>query len=191
MKAEPENLTAQQSLDIITAMIRQAKGNARRNGFHYLLWGWVAVVANLGMYGLSVMGYPHPYFVWAITIPAWVISIVKGYRDGRARPTTTHFDRVNKWLWLSFGIVIFTCVAFGGRINYQLNPLIIIICTIPTLVSGVVLRFAPLMLGGASFWVFGIIGFLVPVHVQPLVGAAAVLCGYLVPGYMLGKKKDD
>ena len=190
MKTEPENLTAQQSLDIITTMIRQAKGKVQRNGFHFLLWGWVVVIANLGMYTLTRTGYAHPYLIWSITIPAWIISLYKGYRDGRAENVTSHLDMVTLWLWLCFGITIFTIVAFGHKINYQINAIVVLISAIPTFVSGVVLRYRPLMFGGASFWVFGIISFLVPMDTQPLVGAVAVLCGYLVPGYLLKNKKD-
>lgn len=191
MKTQPENLTAQESLDIITAMIRQAKGNAERNGFHFLLWGWVVVIANLGMYALHLLNYPHPYVVWVITIPAWMISLYKGYRDSREQRITTHFDRVTMWLWLTFGVCIFTLVAFGSKINYQLNPLIITMCAIPTFVSGVLLKFKPLIFGGCAFWIFGIVSFLSPIDLQPLVSAAGILCGYLVPGYLLRKKTSQ
>jgi hypothetical protein len=190
MKTPSENLTAEQSLDIITTMIQAAKGNARKNSFHFLLWGWVVVIANLGMYALTQLNYPHPYVVWVITIPAWVISLYKGYRQGKTQHVSTHLDTVSLWLWLTFGICIFTVVAFGNRINYQINPLIITISTLPTFVSGIILRFKPLMLGGISFWIFGIVSFLCPTEIQPLIGAAAIFCGYLVPGYLLKNKKD-
>jgi hypothetical protein len=46
------------------------------------------------------------------------------------------------------------------------------------------------MFGGIAFWIFGIIIFLTPMEVQPLIGALAVFCGYLIPGYLLRNKKD-
>jgi hypothetical protein len=191
MKTESENLTAQQSLAIITAMIHEAKGRARKNAFHFLLWGWVIVVANLGMYTLTKLGYPYPYAVWGITIPAWIISMYKGFKQEREKQASTHFDKVTLGLWISFGITVFTIVAFGHKLNYQINPLIITVSAIPTFVSGVLLKFKPIMFGGAAFWVFGIIGFLTPVETQPLIGAVAILCGYLVPGYLLRSKKEN
>jgi hypothetical protein len=190
MKPESENLTAQQSLDIITAMIQEAKGKARRNAFHFLLWGWVMVLANLGMYALTKFGYPYPYIIWTITIPAWIISFYKSFRQEKEEQTTTHLDKLSMWLWICFGVTTFTVVVFGHKLNYQINPLITTICAIPTFVSGVMLRFKPMMFGGAAFWVFGIIGFLIPFETQPLIGGLAILCGYLVPGYLLKSKKD-
>jgi hypothetical protein len=189
MKTESENLSAQQSLDIITSMIREAKGNVQQNGFHFLLWGWVVAAADLGMYLLSKLEYSHPYVVWAITIPAWIVSMWVGFRQGKSERKTTHLNSINGWLWICFGICIFTLIAFGGKLNYQLNPLIITICAIPTFMSGIIIRFRPLMLGGAVLWAAGIISFLTPMENQPLIGAAAIVCGYLVPGYLLRTKK--
>lgn len=190
MKNEPENLTAQESLGIITAMIRQAKGNARRNSFHFLLWGWVVVAANLGMYLLAALDYAHPYVVWLITIPAWIVSFVKGYRDKRSEPVYTHLDRATMWLWIMLGLAIVTFVVMGHRINYQINPAVITVSAIPTFVSGVLLRFKPLMYGGVSFWIFGLVCFTVPYDMQPLISAVAIICGYLVPGYLLRGRED-
>ncbi|HEY0740744.1 MAG TPA: hypothetical protein VGD40_04745 [Chryseosolibacter sp.] len=186
---EENSLTAQESLDIITSMIREAKGNMSRNGFYFLLWGWVIIIANLGMYALQKVGYQYFYIVWAITVPAWIISMVRGFREGKAQHKTTHLDTISMWVWVTFGITIFTLVAFGSKINYQLNPVILTISSIPTFLSGVLIRFKPLMLGGISFWIFGIISFLTPVETQPLVGALAILCGYIVPGYILKTKE--
>lgn len=187
MKTEAP-MTAQESLDLITSMIQEAKGNIRRNGFHFMLWGWVVVIANLGMFVLEQLDVPYPYAIWVITIPAWVISLVKGYRQGQEERSTSHLDRITMWLWISFGITIFTLVAFGYRINFQLNPVILLVTAIPTFLSGIMIRFKPLVIGGISFWVFGIVSFLVPTETQPLIGAVAIICGYLVPGHLLQGK---
>jgi hypothetical protein len=191
MKHESENLTAQQSLDIITSMIRQTKGNARQNSFHFLLWGWIVVLANLGMYTLNYLEYERPYIVWLITIPAWFLSFYVGCNRQRRERVFTHYDLLHLSLWLSFGVCIFTIVAFGYKLNFQINPLILTLSSIPTFLSGILMRFRPFMVGGICFWIFGVIGFLTPVEFQPLVGAVAVSCGYLIPGYMLRAKKSE
>ncbi|HEX5168990.1 MAG TPA: hypothetical protein VFW11_07435 [Cyclobacteriaceae bacterium] len=187
---DDKNLTAHESLEIITAMIRQAKGNARDNAFYFLLWGWVVTLANIGMYLLIQLNYPRPYVVWSIVIPAWIFTMYKGVKQGRNESAMTHLDRISAWLWVSFGIVVFTLIAFGYKINFQLNPLILIVAAIPTLVSGIILRFNPLIIGGILFWFFGIVNFLLPMPYQNLLGALAIICGYLIPGYMLKSKNE-
>jgi hypothetical protein len=185
MKATTENLSPEQSLDLIASMILEAKGKVQKNNFFFLLWGWVIVLANAGMYSLTQLGYEHPYVVWAITIPAWIITLIKGFNKGKTNASATHFDKVSGWLWICFGISISILIAFGYKINYQLNPLILTVTAIPTFVSGLIIKFKPLMIGGITFWIFGILGFLVPMETQPLIGAVAVICGYLIPGYLL------
>ena len=190
MKGNTEELTARQSLDIISDMIREAKGNIQRNNFFFLFWGWVVVVANVGMYTLTQLRIDRPYAVWAITIPAWIYTLYKVLGRKGTESVTTHFDRISGWLWISYGITIFCLVFFGYRINYQLNPVILTISAIPTIVSGVILNFRPLIIGGVIFWMGGATAFLLPTAVQPLVGALAITCGYLIPGYMLRNKRE-
>lgn len=189
MKQESETLSAQQSLHIIAEMILQAKGKIQRNNFFFLFWGWVIVAANIGMYTLTHLHYGRPYVVWLITIPAWIYTLYRVFTNEKRKDATSHFDRISGWLWMCYGISIFALVFFGFKINYQLNPVILIISAIPTIVSGVILNFKPLIVGGATFWIFGIVCFLVSMETQPLIGAIAILCGYLIPGYLLKAKE--
>src|SRR5690606_36561120 len=115
------------------------------------------------------------------------IKAAKGSSD---RGSVSHFDRITSCLWIMFGVVIFTLVFLGSTINYQLNPVILLIGSLPTLVSGIMIRFKPPILGGLIFWVSGIVSFLVSREFQPLVGAAAIIGGYLIPGYLLKNSKD-
>lgn len=190
MKPEHENLSADQSLDIITQMIRQAQGNVKSNGFYFLLWGWVVAFANIGMFALIQLEYARPYVVWVITIPAWLWSMYYGYKHSQRERLVTHMDRITMWLWISYGICIFTLVFFGRTINWNLNPVIILMTALPTFISGIVIRFKPLIIGGVSIWFFGVVCFLSDFEYQNLVGALAVITGYLIPGYVLKGKKD-
>lgn len=191
MKTDDDALTTQQSISIITEMINNAKGNVKENSIYFLLWGTVITVADVGMFTLTKISYPYPYIVWLISIPAWILTMVMGYKQGKRARATSHLDRISAWSWFTFGIVIFTLVAFGGMINWQLNPVIMLMSAIPTVVSGVVIKFKPLIIGGVCFWIFGILCFLVPEPWHFLVGAAAVIAGYLIPGFMLRYKKQN
>lgn len=191
MKTEDETLSTQESLAIITEMIKQAKGNAMGNSVYFLLWGTVVAIANLGMFTLIQLNYRHPYIVWLIALPAWFITIYIAYRHSKKAGVTSHLDRITVWLWFSFGIVIFTLIGFGKMINFQLNPVILLFSALPTLVSGIIIKFRPLIIGGISFWIFGILCFLVGTPWQYLLGAIAVTTGYLIPGFILRNKKES
>ncbi len=181
-----KELTPQQSIEVITAMIQQAKGNLRQNSFYFLLWGWTIVIANMGVYLLiRFTDVANPYLVFLITLIAAIISLIYGARQRRKAKVSTHLDSIYSWLWIGFGINCFIFCFFGQQIGWQLNAVIITMCAVPTLLSGVALRFNPLIFGGLAFWVFGIIIFFASNETQFLLAAVAIIVGYLVPGYML------
>jgi hypothetical protein len=185
MSSEKE-LSPQQSLDLITTMINQAQGKMRKNSFYFLLWGWTVMIANFGMYGLMrFTDYPHPYFVWVITLPAWIITMIYGSRQDKEAAVNTHLDKINMWLWISYGVSILPILIFMREINFNINPLILLLTAVPTFITGIMLRFKPLLFGGLNFWIFGIVAFLVDAQTQYLLGGVAIFFGYLVPGYLL------
>jgi len=191
MEEQKQPLSAQQSLDIITAMISQAKGNVSANSFHFLLWGWTIVIANVGVYiMLRFTNIHNATSIFMITILSAIASFVYGMRQSRNATSKTILDVANMWIWICYGVICFTFVAFGYKTNWQINPILITVGSIPTFVTGIMLRFKPLMFGGAALWVCGIILFLLPVDLQFLFSAIAVTLGYLVPGYMLRKSNN-
>ncbi len=181
-----KELTPQQSLDVITSMIQQAKGNMQKNSFYFLLWGWTIVIANLGVYLLiKFTDVTNPYHMFLITLVSAIISAIYGFQKGKQVVVTTHLGSIYKWLWIGFGVNCLIFWFFGGKMGWQLNAVITSMCAVPTLLSGVLLKFKPLVIGGIVFWVFGAIIFMVETETQFLLSAVAVTLGYLVPGYML------
>jgi hypothetical protein len=191
MERENQILSTEQSLDIITNMIRQAHGTVKRNSVYLILWGIVIILANLGMFVLMWVEYSQPYLVWLIAVPAWVATFYISYKHGQEARMSSHLDRVNSFLWYSYGVIIFTIVVFGFKINYQLNPIILLVSAVPAFVSGTIIKFRPLIFGGVFFWLFGIICFLIGGPWQYLVGAVAVATGHLIPGLLLRNKNDE
>lgn len=190
MENRTKPLTTEESLHIISSMIRQTKGNFQDYSFHFLLWGWVIAFINLGIYLLiNFSNFSAPYFLWALSIPAAIVSFWYGWRQGRKARVRTHLDSVNSSMWICYGVLTFTLVVFGGKLNWQLTPLILLITALPTLISGIILRFRPLMYGSIIFWLMGIFGFMVTFEVQHLLAALAITLGYLLPGYLLKKSK--
>ena len=183
-------LTPEESLAVITSMILQSKGHVQKSSFYFLLWGWTFAIANLGVFVLLTYStLENPFLVFGLTIPSAFISVIHGIRQGKQIVAPTLLDNINKWLWSGFGITCLIFAFFGERIGWQINPVIITMCAVPTFLTGIMLRFKPLMWGGVVFWVAGIASFLAPVSIQFLLAAAAVTFGYLVPGYMLKKSE--
>lgn len=192
METDNKNLSAEQSLSIISNMIQQAQGNVRGNSFFFLLWGWVIAAANFGMYYLiEYTDYAKPHLVWLIVIPAGIASAIYGSKLDRQYKTRTHIDTIYNWLWVSYAIAIIPLWVFGHKINYMINPVVLVFTAVPTFLSGIIVRFTPLLIGGACFFGFGIACFFVEGTTQLLIGGVAIVCGYLIPGYLLRSIKGS
>ena len=186
---EEQNLTSEQRIAIIEQMIHTAKGNISDGSFHFLLWGWVIALANLGHYLVAVYtNYSHPELIWVICFPAAIISGIYGHNQSKKAMMSTYTDRISKWLWVGLFPCIIVIIFFGSKINFMINPIIMLLTGYVTFQSGIIIKFKPLAIGGIIFWCASIIGFMMTNENQTLVSAIAVVLGYLVPGYQLKSK---
>ncbi len=192
METKHDNLNPQQSLEIISTMINQVKGNIRSSSFYFLLWGWVITFCNLGMYYFfKYTEYQKQApLVWTLSIPAWIITMIYASRQEKKAGVVTHLDRVSMWLWIGMAITILPAWIFGAQTNWMVNAIILMPVGMATFLSGIIIRFRPLILGGITFWIAGTLCYIVGPIEQYLVGAIAMIFGYLVPGYLLKKSNQ-
>ena len=90
MENKTDNLNPQQSLELITNMIRQTQGNVSGSSFYFLLWGWVITLCNFGMYYfLNFTEYQrYAPIVWTLCIPAWIVTMIYGSNNYHPRGLT-------------------------------------------------------------------------------------------------------
>jgi hypothetical protein len=67
----------------------------------------------------------------------------------------------------------------------------LLIAGIATTTSGLSIRFKPLVIGGISFFIFSIITTFVSNEYIALFVGVAIICGYLIPGYLLKSAKEQ
>ncbi len=186
-----QELTEKESFGLITEMISRAQNNYKSGAsFHFLLWGWVVMLANLGNYFLETYTtFEHPYIVWVASFPAGIISAVYGAKQSKSRSVTTHLDKLYGQVWIAVGVGILTVILFMGRLSFNHNAVILLFAGIGTYITGQLLRFTPLILGGVALGLASILAFNVSVVDQYLVGAIGIFLGYLIPGYILKNKE--
>lgn len=188
MKQEKEHLTSEESLEIITRMIKTAQGNVKAGAFYFLFWGWIAIIASLAHFYLDMYtDYPAPYMVWLIGIPGWIVTMLYSYKKASAARVKTYSDNLIMWTWIGFGFSILVVIFAGQHINFQITPLIMLFAGLCTFITGLIIRFKPLIIGGSSFWIFTPIAFYLPMVYSPLIMALGIAFGYLIPAYILKK----
>lgn len=185
-------LTKEESLLIITKMIRQSKYNVQQSSFHLLLWGWVTTLAYLGQYLLTVYSdFARPEMVWMVCIPAGIVSGIYGYRFRSKAVITTHLDYIYGNVWLGFLLPFLAILFFGSKIGYEnITGMILMLAGSAVFISSRLLKHFPTLLGAIILWTAAFLSLTYNTEVQYLFGAMGTLFGYLMPGYFLRKKEQ-
>ena len=144
-----KSLSPQESLGLIADAITKTKDNIRKNSFGFLLWGWLIAIASFAYFLLYHYTGTQYYFVpFPILASIGIFATISSLKKGNSEMTLTYATYFINKMWIvlgiSFIIVVFINVMQGKMpFTYTL-----IIAGIGTLVSGWVMKFLPLIVGG-------------------------------------------
>lgn len=193
MSTEKE-LTPQASLQLIEGMLNQAKNRFSDNSFLYLLWGWVIFFSAIGHFILlKTQWLKHPEIIWMSTWVAVVLQIIVLRKQQKKDTVKTYADEIISYIWSAFGIsgLCLAIIIVGWRdvISWPVSySFILMLYGIPTFLSGAVMRFKPLMIGGVGCWILAAVSAFVPTLYILLLLALAVVMAWIIPGYLLKAK---
>lgn len=189
---ENEELTPEQGFHIIQQMIDSAKKEISDNGFFYLLWGYLVFVAAVGHFIMLKMEYPFSFITWPILMPlGGIVSIIHGIISGKKhkKQARSWVDHIFVYTWIAFGVCLFIILFMGGKIGWEVvYPMVMLLYGIGTFISGGIMKFKPLIIGGIVCWVISFIAFYVSFEQQLILLVIAILSAYILPGHMLKYK---
>ncbi|HEY0040508.1 MAG TPA: hypothetical protein VGB71_07590 [Flavisolibacter sp.] len=187
-----ENFSPQQSLQLIESMIKKVRSDIGANRFYFLLWGWTTFFAILSQFFLKVfIEYQHHYLVWLCVIPVIIITNVRSKKNSREKHSTYVGESMKHlWIGLAFSFFVLSIIiSFSPGGWYIAYPFFILFYGLGTFVSGMFLKFRPLIIGGIFNWILACICVLLPYDYQLLVAAAAILTSYIIPGHIIEPSK--
>ena len=188
-----ENFSPQQSLELIRSMIDKTRANLSENRFYFLLWGWVTFSAILAQFFLKVvLGYEHHYLVWLVTFPTVVITMINSSKR-KNNSVRTYIGESMSYLWTGIGISFFVLSFIVSNSTDGWNyayPFFILFYGLGTYVSGKILQFRPLIIGGILNWSLAIACVFVHFDYQLLITAAAIFTSYIIPGHLFQKNRS-
>lgn len=184
---EQNNFSPTDSLRLIQDMIGKSKSQFTDNAYYFLMWGWLVLLASLLQYVLFVwVKVNWHYLAWLLIVPAVVVTIVRSTRQEAKRTVVSYVEESMGALWMGIGISFNALMAIFFIIGWQhAYPFFILMYGIGTFISGGIIRFKPLQVGGAICWVLAVVTALLAYEHQILMLAFAVLISYLIPGYLL------
>lgn len=189
MESEEKLMTGEESLKVISAMINKTRMDLSQSVFHFLFWGWLLLACSLSEFILwKVTDWTNVWYIWFFVIPGAFVSVIYGFVRGRKQRVYTYATSIYVWTWFSFlfaSLVFFVVNAdnYGSITKYML-----LIVAMPTLISGTIIRFRPLIWGAASLWVLALVAHFGGETVSGLAMPVAMITGFLIPGYLLKRQ---
>jgi hypothetical protein len=188
---ENEHFEPVQSLQLIESMINKARNRFGEDGHLYLLWGWVILGCSLLHFVFLQYGlFERPEWVWGLTWLAFIYQMFYLAKKAKKISVSTYTDDILKAIWLVFvscGILLGLVAAKSGS-WIIIYPLILMLYGVPTILSGTVLRFRPLVAGGIVCWVLSVLSLFLPLQYNLLMIALAVIAAWIIPGYLMKQK---
>jgi hypothetical protein len=186
-----QSLTPKESLDIIARAILRTKENIRDLSFCFLLWGWILTVASLASFGLlAFTGFQYSFLPFPVlALGGVVITVVYLTRRIKRSDTESYVNYFLIRLWVVVGFCFPVSVFVSTAQGLHPATFTLLLAGLGTLVSGLVMSFRPLALGGTVFLLSSIASVYVSRENTLLLIAGAVVVGYLIPGYLLKYSK--
>lgn len=187
MEKDDQDFSPHESLLLIRSMIETTKHSISDKSHYYLLWGWAVMIGCFIQYLLmAVFNYAHHYYAWFITPVALVCQILFIIKDKRKERVRTFINEANAHLWMIIGLSFIPLFFIFSKIGWMYCfPIYILIYGIGTSVSGSLIKFKPLIIGGIANMVLSTITVYLRNDLQILMTAFAILISYIIPGHLL------
>lgn len=181
-------LSKEESLSIIHQMINQAKANITDNGFHWLLWGILLFLTSVATYIFIDIGSENIFLGWNIFGILTILLLTFDMLKPKKIKVRTYMDELMQYVDIAFIVSMFIIIL---SINVAVSPnagfgYLLMIFAFLMLVRGGLLKSRSLMVGAIVNWAGAVaIFFNKEFKYDMLIMAAAVLIGYIIPGFIL------
>ena len=205
-------LTEQESLAVISEMIKQARNNFQKgSGNSMIFYGFVVSVLAiinviLAFVFIKLNIAPNlTFWIWCLMIPAFYVGHLIDKKVERESIVKTHLDSIvsTTWKGYSFSVLLFLAVIFSiglGKklydVFYLINPFILLLIGLAEFISAKTYRFKPYLYGAVIMWLGALACTALmwapqPVIFQLLIMALCMFFGFVIPGYQLNKSAKE
>jgi hypothetical protein len=192
---EDKIITEQESFRLINQMINTAKREQKDDGKGWIIWGWMIFAASILTFFNVQYGWFNTFFFWngfgfiAITLGLYEtfrVFVLKKKERVRTYTRDIH-QKLNTGFFISLSLIIIS-------MNKGVHPttgfsLLLGLYGFWILIYGTLLNFKPSIVGAYITWALAFAGLFVKnFEITMLIHAAAVLCGYIIPGHLANRE---
>lgn len=186
---EDKPLNEKESMELITRMIQNTQHRLERGaGWPMLIWGYATVFTTLLVW--FVITYFRDYHLGYLWFAIPVIGIT-GMLLRKRHPNAVHtyVDKVVRYIWIVLGGTgFFLSCASVFSVMWTLPTLfiIILIMGMGSALTGLVIEFKPMVIGGVAGLLIGIVNYLAKdYNITMFSFALAFVVMYVIPGHIL------
>lgn len=180
------------SMLLIRQMIEQAKGKIEKgDGKYFVLWGYIITIACIAHYlsyklgGLDKLSLSA--FIWGIpTSIGIIVSVIFAWKDSKKQTVKTYVSTMTNHIWIGFACsCLLISLLLSGKYGVFIYPAISLVYVYAVFLSASALHLRGMYVSAAICLVCVILYRFIPFSEYPLIMAAMLLCGNLIPGYMI------
>lgn len=183
-------MSENEAILLITSMINKAKSRYSENGVLYLLWGWLIFICCMIQFvSIHFFNYTKVYYAWYSTWALFIYQLYYMNKNKKIRKVRMCTGEIIGSIWLVFiityALLIFILVYIKAPAG--ISPAILTIFGMPTFLSGIILKFKALIIGGICCWILAFISPFANYDYQYLLMAIAVFAAWIIPGHLLNQ----
>ena len=189
---EEKKLNQNESLEIISKMIKETRTNLERDGGGiYLLWGYLWLIVALAIYFLILKtGDYRVQWLWfampLIGYPTMFYILKK-----REKGAVTFVGRVIGSIWITIGVAA-GLLSLYMVVDYNAYPILFVMALLVNVgvaISGLVIKFKPVIIAGFLGIALSFVMLMVSGPSQILVYAGFAVLMLIIPGHILNNAK--
>jgi hypothetical protein len=198
-------MTEKESLALISDMINKTKDSFHETGFGPIMWGGIITICSLFTFCSIQFSFKLPFDIWILTLVALVPQIIYSINESKKKGVKTYNDVAMDYTWIAFGVTMFLISTIINTIGSDLQNSIpnymqvrgnfkfsnhttafyLMLYGIPTFITGGVMKYKPMLIGGILFWVLSLISNFTDSKIDMLLMAFGALAAWFIPGLML------
>ncbi|QES87796.1 hypothetical protein [Rhizosphaericola mali] len=183
---EDKELTEIESFQLIQDMINKSRSSVMDKGTWPIYWGCTIAFCSFFLYFQLLFKWKMPFNIFYLTYIALAIMIFVIIKNSKHKNVSSHSQRPIAYTWIAYVIAI-NIMGFDPQTNYS-GISFMVLYGIPTFITGGIMNYKPLILGGISCWILAIIGFFCNGLTQIMLEGFAAIAAWVIPGLMIRRR---
>lgn len=191
-------ISNEQSIKIIREMIEISKNKFRNDGILFIVWGWLIFTGNVIEF--LQQNLVTTYQIINITDTLSLLLFIGGavytvlYIINQRKRVKTYIGVSIRYVWVSLilSMVLINLIQFNvlHEIKFELqHPIFMVVTAFAIVVTGGILRYNLLIIGGIIFAVLAYISSYLALDNQLLMEASGWLVAFVIPGHIMFSKR--